>query len=213
MGEFERRVAVELGRRVRRRRQFLDISQETLALRAGVYRTQISLWEHGERMPLTSTLVRLGRALEASPDQLLVGTRWEPSDSGAGARRGREWIFGHRTSVLHPKSPEMHERDQALAGAGRFGENLRRVFKREDLSQERLAKRASLHSTEIGLLEKGERVCRIDTLIRLAGRWRCRRRNCWRGSWVPGPEPDGTFSVNSSPIPPRPRPAKEEANE
>jgi hypothetical protein len=30
-----------------------------------------------------------------------------------------------------------------------------------------LAKRASLHRTEIGLLEKGERVCRIDALIRL----------------------------------------------
>lgn len=94
MDEFEKRVAVELGRRVRRRRHFLDISQETLALRAGVHRTQISLWENGERMPLTSTLVRLAGALEASPDQLLAGTRWEPPDFRSDAPSGGEWIFG-----------------------------------------------------------------------------------------------------------------------
>jgi transcriptional regulator with XRE-family HTH domain len=94
MDEFEKRVAVELGRRIRRRRHFLDISQETVALRARVHRTQISLWENGGRMPLTSTLVRLAGALEASPDQLLAGARWEPLGSRPGARRGGEWIFG-----------------------------------------------------------------------------------------------------------------------
>jgi transcriptional regulator with XRE-family HTH domain len=94
MDEFDRRVAVELGRRVRRRRHFLDLSQETLALRAGVHRTLVSLWENGERMPLTSTLVRLAGALESSPDQLLAGARWEPPDFRPGARSGGEWIFG-----------------------------------------------------------------------------------------------------------------------
>jgi transcriptional regulator with XRE-family HTH domain len=53
--------------------------------------------------------------------------------------------------------------------AERFGENLRRVRRREGLSQERLAVRASLHRTEIGLLENALRVPRIDTLIQLAG--------------------------------------------
>ena len=48
----------------------------------------------------------------------------------------------------------MADRDQALAVAERFGENLRRVRRGEDLSQERLAKRASLHRTAIGLLEQ-----------------------------------------------------------
>ncbi len=47
----------------------------------------------------------------------------------------------------------MTEREQALAVAERFGWNLRRVRRREDLSQERLARRASLHRTEIGKLE------------------------------------------------------------
>ena len=48
-----------------------------------------------------------------------------------------------------------------------FGENLRRVRRREGLSQEQLAVRASLHRTEVGKLERAGRVCRIDTLIRV----------------------------------------------
>jgi transcriptional regulator with XRE-family HTH domain len=94
MDEFDRRVAFEFGRRVRRRRHFLDLSQETLALRAGIHRTQISLYENGERMPLVSTLIRLAGGLEASTDQLLAGTRWEPPGARSGARRSGEWIVG-----------------------------------------------------------------------------------------------------------------------
>jgi transcriptional regulator with XRE-family HTH domain len=94
MDEFDRRVAVELGRRVRRRRHFLDISQETLAERAGMHRTVISLYENGVQMPLVSTLIRLAGALEASTDQLVAGTRWEPPGLRSGTRRGGEWVFG-----------------------------------------------------------------------------------------------------------------------
>jgi transcriptional regulator with XRE-family HTH domain len=53
--------------------------------------------------------------------------------------------------------------------ASRFGENLVRCRKRADLSQEGLAIRASLHRTQIGTLEAGERLPRIDTLAKLAG--------------------------------------------
>ncbi|HEY2053149.1 MAG TPA: helix-turn-helix transcriptional regulator [Solirubrobacterales bacterium] len=99
----------------------------------------------------------------------------------------------------------MPERDQVSAVAERFGENLRRVRKREDLSQERLAKLASLHRTEIGFLEKGERVCRIDTLIRLAGAMAVPPGELLEGiDWVPGPETDGTFAVGPGLISPRP---------
>ena len=89
----------------------------------------------------------------------------------------------------------MADRGQVRAVAERFGENLRRVRKREDLSQEQLAKRASLHRTEIGFLEKGERACRIDTLIRLAGAMAVPPGELLDGiDWVPGPETDGTFA-------------------
>lgn len=51
----------------------------------------------------------------------------------------------------------------------RFGANLNHARRAAGLSQERLAARAGLHRTEIGLLEQGRRVPRIDTLARLAG--------------------------------------------
>jgi transcriptional regulator with XRE-family HTH domain len=52
--------------------------------------------------------------------------------------------------------------------AERFGENLRRLRKGAGISQETLGLRCSLHRTEIGLLERGARVPRIDTLIKIA---------------------------------------------
>lgn len=53
--------------------------------------------------------------------------------------------------------------------AARFGQNLRRCRVRAELSQEDLSVRASLHRTEISHLERGLRVARIDTLVKLRG--------------------------------------------
>lgn len=58
---------------------------------------------------------------------------------------------------------------QGVDVATRFGKNLVRCRKRAGLSQEELGFRASLHRTEIGMLERGVRVARIDTLVKLAG--------------------------------------------
>jgi transcriptional regulator with XRE-family HTH domain len=77
MNGFDKRVAKQLGRRIKRRRNFLDLSQEAVADRAGIHRTLISNYEHGRRMPLTSTLIKLAAALGVSVDQLVVGIEWE----------------------------------------------------------------------------------------------------------------------------------------
>jgi transcriptional regulator with XRE-family HTH domain len=53
--------------------------------------------------------------------------------------------------------------------AERFGQNLARLRERAGVTQEDLAFRASLHRTEIGLLERGGRIPRVDTLAKLAG--------------------------------------------
>jgi transcriptional regulator with XRE-family HTH domain len=52
--------------------------------------------------------------------------------------------------------------------AEHFGHNLRRARKQAGL-QEELAVRASLHRTEIGLVERGERSVLLETAIKLAG--------------------------------------------
>jgi transcriptional regulator with XRE-family HTH domain len=52
--------------------------------------------------------------------------------------------------------------------ARRFGANLRRVREQAGLSQEEVGLRSSVHRTEVGLLERGERIPRIDTLLKIA---------------------------------------------
>ena len=53
--------------------------------------------------------------------------------------------------------------------ACQLGGDLRRERKRAGLSQEALAFHAGRHRTAVGQLERGERVARVDRLIRLAG--------------------------------------------
>jgi transcriptional regulator with XRE-family HTH domain len=56
---------------------------------------------------------------------------------------------------------------EAKIVAKRFGENLRRLRSQADLSQEEMGFRSGLHRTEIGVLERGERLPRIDTMLKL----------------------------------------------
>jgi transcriptional regulator with XRE-family HTH domain len=50
-----------------------------------------------------------------------------------------------------------------------FGKNLARCREGADVSQEELGFRASIHRTEVSLLERGERMPRVDTALRIAG--------------------------------------------
>lgn len=49
-----------------------------------------------------------------------------------------------------------------------FGRNMKRLREQTGISQEAIGFRASLHRTEVGLLERGERTPRIDTLVKVA---------------------------------------------
>jgi transcriptional regulator with XRE-family HTH domain len=80
--------------------------------------------------------------------------------------------------------------------AARFGENLMRYRRRAKLSQEELGFRASLHRTEIGQLERGDRLPRIDTLIKLAGALSVPPGDLLKGmAWTPGGTRVGRFKV------------------
>lgn len=52
--------------------------------------------------------------------------------------------------------------------ARRFGANLAAARQRSGLSQEEVGFRAGLHRTEVSILERGARLPRIDTLVKLA---------------------------------------------
>lgn len=78
--------------------------------------------------------------------------------------------------------------------AALFGENLARCRKRADMSQEDLGVRASLHRTEISQLERGLRVARIDTLVKLAGALGVSPSELIEGiDWSPGSTTVGEF--------------------
>jgi transcriptional regulator with XRE-family HTH domain len=80
--------------------------------------------------------------------------------------------------------------------AARFGDNLRRARRAAGLSQEEAGIRASLHRTEIGLLERGERIPRIDTAIKLAGAVDVSVGDLLAGiGWNPGRSSAGEFRV------------------
>lgn len=83
-----------------------------------------------------------------------------------------------------------------MAVAQRFGANLRQLRRQAGLSQEEVGARASLHRTEVGLLERGARVPRIDTLVKLAAALGV-RLDCalLEGiEWTPGKTEAGAFS-------------------
>jgi transcriptional regulator with XRE-family HTH domain len=83
--------------------------------------------------------------------------------------------------------------------AARFGQNLRQARRAAGLSQEEVGIGASLHRTEIGLLERGERIPRIDTAIKLAGAVGVSVPELVDGiAWEPGHASPGGFEVSAS---------------
>lgn len=82
--------------------------------------------------------------------------------------------------------------------AEQFGANLRRCRKRAGISQEEAAVRASLHRTAVGQLERGERVARVDTLIKLAGSLDACPAELLEGlAWEPGDVRYGHFVADA----------------
>lgn len=77
-------LAQAFGRVLRDRRLAAGLSQEKLALEAGIDRTFVSLLERGGRQPTLSTLWRLADALALMPSDLVRGV--EKAQKTAGRR-------------------------------------------------------------------------------------------------------------------------------
>ena len=81
--------------------------------------------------------------------------------------------------------------------AARFGDNLVKVRRESGLSQDELSVRASVHRTEISQLERGLRIARIDTLIKLAGSLEAAPEELLVGiDWQPGETRTGRFKAD-----------------
>ena len=80
-----------------------------------------------------------------------------------------------------------------------FGENMARLRRRAGVSQEELGFRANLHRTEVGMLERGVRLPRLDTLLKIAGALDLEMGELVEGmTWTPSDPRVGSFQVGGS---------------
>lgn len=91
----------------------------------------------------------------------------------------------------------MDSRNVDRDAARRLGRNLWLARRRAGFSQEALGAICGLHRTEIGFIENGKRLPRVDTLMKLAGALGLGVQALVAGiEWIPpGPSPSGTFAV------------------
>jgi transcriptional regulator with XRE-family HTH domain len=75
-------VLERFGANLLRVRQARRLSQESLAERAGIHRTQISMFETGRRQPMLETSIRLAAALEVPLSALLEGIVFQSGPGG-----------------------------------------------------------------------------------------------------------------------------------
>jgi transcriptional regulator with XRE-family HTH domain len=80
-------VAHIFGRNLKRCRRLMHMSQDELASRAGLHRTEVSMLERSIREPRLSTLVKLLASLEARPEELLRDIEWLPGSVRHGTFR------------------------------------------------------------------------------------------------------------------------------
>lgn len=80
-------VAERFGRNLRRERERVGISQEELALRSELHRTEVSQLERGLRVPRIDTLMQLAGSLHIDSKDLLAGLEWEPGERTRGGFR------------------------------------------------------------------------------------------------------------------------------
>jgi transcriptional regulator with XRE-family HTH domain len=77
-------VGKRFGENLARKRKEAEISQEELAARAEIHRTQLGMYETGKRLPKVDVLIKLADALETSLDSLREGISWTPTVTKAG---------------------------------------------------------------------------------------------------------------------------------
>ncbi|HEU4735720.1 MAG TPA: helix-turn-helix transcriptional regulator [Solirubrobacterales bacterium] len=86
--------------------------------------------------------------------------------------------------------------------AVRFGRNLWRQRRRADLSQRELADLTGLHRVDIGAIERGERLPRIDTILKVSAGVEASPCELMAGlRWYPGRYIEGEFYVEERSAP------------
>jgi transcriptional regulator with XRE-family HTH domain len=72
--------AQKFGANLRAARKAAGLTQEALAFRAEIHRTQITLYETGQRLPIVISLLKLAAACGVTPNDLLADLEWVPGE-------------------------------------------------------------------------------------------------------------------------------------
>lgn len=78
-------IAERFGANLKRCRRRARLSQEEVAARAGLHRTEVGFLEQGKRKPRIDTLLKVAAAVEAPVDELLAGIDWVTREQGGGS--------------------------------------------------------------------------------------------------------------------------------
>lgn len=77
--DYRDAAAMRIGENLRLHRRGLLLSQEALAFRAGLHRTEVGMLEHGARLPRIDTTIKLATSLEVPIDDVVEGLEWVPA--------------------------------------------------------------------------------------------------------------------------------------
>jgi len=73
-------IAARFGDNLAHLRKRADLSQDDIAVRASLHRTEISRVERGLRTARADTIAKLAGALEIDAGELFAGIEWTPGD-------------------------------------------------------------------------------------------------------------------------------------
>lgn len=136
---------VNLGKAIRNLRKQIGITQTELGKAADLAISQISHIESGDVDPTFGNVRRIANALGTD----LKGLALEEA------------------AVARAANPPPTTDEGRVAVA--FGRNVRRLRRSRTYAQEELADLCAMHRTAIGMIERGERQPRLDTLLKLIG--------------------------------------------
>lgn len=106
-------------------------------------------------------------------------------------RRGRRGVIRAAAKDAAPPTG-----DYATSFAARFGLNLMQAREALGVSQELVSDLAAIHRTALGQLERGERIPRTDTLVKLAAALQVGSQDLLAGLiWVPPRITPGRFEL------------------
>lgn len=112
-------VAERFGENLRRARREAGMSQEEVAFRADLHRTEIGLLERGERTPRIDTAAKLAGAVDVPAADLLAGIEWTPGSAQVGGFRVEPRAVTMVREAREDRDRELEERDERIAAERR----------------------------------------------------------------------------------------------